>query len=1047
MKTLSSPNSRLLSPTCFTAMALFVFAFQCAALLAAEPTKVFNVQPAPIASSQVKFDYDLVYIRVPRRADGKEVRWAEFGHPTHMELGADLMLLHADGTEELLVSGQDGSCMDPYVDFDGETVLFTKFVDEKQKGADIHKIHVPTRKVTKLTNQDFAPNTGAADWTKLKLPYGVYNFGPCPVPGGKVVFTSNRNAYVPPRGYPPIALQLFSMDNDGSNLEQIGYLNIATALHPVILKDGRLLFSSLESQALHQGIHWGIWSIHPDGTNWNPVVSALLRHGGAQSGFHFQTQLSDESIIVERYYNQNQKGFGTLYKLPPRVPAGATPFGPGDLSDPRNKIVYTDPVSGKEKFDTLPFTPYGMQRITPWIIHQDDPAYPVVSSDRDSQRIGKVTHPCGAPDNHLLVAWTMGPIGGPLGNAKNAGPNPMDSGIYLIQGGRTTMEPGDMLLIKNDPKYNEQWPRPLVPYQRIYGVKEPAKLVHRNDGKNSPHLPEGTPFGLIGASSMYKRESAPQGRVPEGKVTAENPLQPGDTIHTLSQFRDIDSGTNWDGQGADAGRYDNSDIHAIRILIQEPLTDVKGHRSPLFASHANERMRILGEIPVRKFRGNDKDEPTDPDGNPDTSFLAKIPANQSFTFQTLDRDGMVLNMAQTWHQVRPGEVRHDCGGCHAHSQQPTKFEETFASKSAYKIFDITQKTPLITTRERDESAQQWDTDQQTGLRYVEGPLNVEYWRDVRPIFMRSCVACHTKDWDKPAGGLVLDDDDKTKLQRRQLAEGDEAPTLELPATYCRITSKRGEESFYMKRFQSRRSYLIWKVYGRRLDGWTNDTFPSTVDAKDPASGMLWRGKKVPEYERQLERVAKGEDPVWIKIFARNYGDTDYTGSQMPPPEAVAGTFQGPDGQPIKVSPLSDEDRRTLVRWIDLGCPIDLDPQYDPASPQPRSFGWMGDDQRPTLTVTHPQPGENESLSRLTIGMTDAYSGLDLASFSVTADFAIDGLQPGENLAPRFTQASPGVWQWKLTKPLTGLKDSKLMVSVKDRQGNINRLEREFSTRE
>ena len=61
----------------------------------------------------------------------------------------------------------------------------------------------------------------------------------------------------------------------------------------------------------------------------------------------------------------------------------------------------------------------------------------------------------------------------------------------------------------------------------------------------------------------------------------------------------------------------------------------------------------------------------DPDGNPDTSFLAKIPADVAFTFQTLDKHGMVLNMAQTWHQVRPGEVRNDCGGCHAHSQKPT----------------------------------------------------------------------------------------------------------------------------------------------------------------------------------------------------------------------------------------------------------------------------------------------------------------------------------------------------------------------------------------
>ena len=44
---------------------------------------------------------------------------------------------------------------------------------------------------------------------------------------------------------------------------------------------------------------------------------------------------------------------------------------------------------------------------------------------------------------------------------------------------------------------------------------------------------------------------------------------------------------------------------------------------------------------------------------------------------------------------------------------------------------------------------------------------------------------------------------------------------------------------------------------------------------------------------------------------------------MPPPEAVAGTYTGLDGKKIKVAALSDEDRLTLVRWVDLGCPIDL----------------------------------------------------------------------------------------------------------------------------
>src|SRR5262249_38337070 len=139
------------------------------------------------------------------------------------------------------------------------------------------------------------------------------NTGPCPLPGGRLMYTTNRNAFRPPRGYPHITLQLFAMDADVNapaipfekrNAEQIGFLNVGGALHPSILTDGRVLFSSLESQGLHNNILWGIWSINPDGSNWGPVVSAF-DPGGAPNAFHFQTQLSDGNIVVEEYYNLN----------------------------------------------------------------------------------------------------------------------------------------------------------------------------------------------------------------------------------------------------------------------------------------------------------------------------------------------------------------------------------------------------------------------------------------------------------------------------------------------------------------------------------------------------------------------------------------------------------------------------------------------------------------------------------------------------------------------------------------------------------------------
>src|SRR5262249_48219066 len=153
--------------------------------------------------------------------------------------------------------------------------------------------------------------------------------------------------------------------------------------------------------------------------------------------------------------------------------------------------------------------------------------------------------------------------------------------------------------VKNDPKYNEQWPRPLVPYRRTYGIDEPARLpALANDGKASKHLPEGTPFGLVGTSSLYKRESFPRGAVPKGSVTAGGYASAAFSYSMHSPF-------NWGGQGADAGLYENGDIHAIRILAMEPATVPVAGR---FHNHAWERLRILGEIPVRKF-GKDGKQP------------------------------------------------------------------------------------------------------------------------------------------------------------------------------------------------------------------------------------------------------------------------------------------------------------------------------------------------------------------------------------------------------------------------------------------------------
>src|SRR5262249_2709483 len=261
--------------------------------------------------------------------------------------------------------------------------------------------------------------------------------------------------------------------------------------------------SSLESQGLRSHHLWGLWAIHPDGTKWSPIFSAFEIGNGTADSTHFQAQLSDESIIAESYYNLNNFGFGNYYKLPGRVPDEYAAFGPGYKRDPRNTpLRHGRQEDGRPIFISFPFSPFGIEPFTPFALKGDWPAQPAILKQKDSPRVGKVTHPSGAPDNHLLTAYSPGSVN----NITKYTPA-FDSGIYLIKSGKPIDEPGQMLLIKNDPNYHEQWPRALVPYKRIHGIDEPARLTPlANDGKLSKQLPEGTPFGLVGTSSLYKRE-------------------------------------------------------------------------------------------------------------------------------------------------------------------------------------------------------------------------------------------------------------------------------------------------------------------------------------------------------------------------------------------------------------------------------------------------------------------------------------------------------------------------------------------------------------
>ncbi len=966
-----------------TALALFLgLAIGCGGTPSGD-SGVKSSEPPPVWAGG---DYDIVYVRQPRFGDTTNTTWPEVFHPARLDPGADLMLLKQDGTEEVLVAGGNGSVTDPFVSFDAKWVYYSYFPDLRpsalnaqrddlpRAGCDIYRIHLETRAIEQLTFGEFTPNTGAGTWDESnpldppssfnRLGYGILNLGPCPVAGGKIAFTSNRTGFTPPKGFTSPTLQLYVMDEDGSNVTPIAPMTISSALHPTPLRDGRLMFSTHESQALRNRRLWGIWAIQPDGRAWAPVVSAFR---GPQA-FHFMTQLSDGDIVVVDYYNLNNNGFGALYRMPAKPPAGIPPFFSA-FPDDNPEIEQT--VSGGFSYPfKMPFTPYGMYSITPFT-HGNDNAAPVGA---DGTRVGKFTHPSAAPDNDLLVIWTPGPAN----DLSRPTTDPRyDAGIYLMPGGDPAQGPEDLVPIKNDPNYNEAWPRAVVPYYAVHpGLTEPAALPWLpNDGTAHPELPAGTPHGLVGTSSFYKRESFP----------GWSRASPYDGLDVFNTYENGQS-PNWGTQGADAGLYDDSDIWAVRVLAMEPNT----HRSygpnagRQFTNHANERLRVLGEIPLRKFNP-DGSPVLDSEGNPDTSFLAKLPADTPFTFQTIDRNGMVLNMAQTWHQVRPGETRMDCGGCHAHSMEPLPFAGTAASFPSYRVFDLSVETPLITLNPAGDP----------GLDVASVTRrDVEFVRDVRPILQAKCTPCHTRNAATPPAGLVLDDFDPVDGvpgDYYRLAQDNEARFERQPLT-TPYGWRQTNASRYIRRFQSRRSLLVWKIFGQRLDGWTNADHPTEAVPGD--ANTLPAGANV------------------------NDADIDFVGSQMPP---------------VTHPQLTDAEKLTIVRWIDLGCPLDEGP-----------YGWFLDDLKPTLTMSMPRPGVNQApVTAIRVGVADANSGIATGSLSIRASFAVGNEAANTELAGGALDLGDGIFEVPLGGALPSGTMGTIDAEVRDNQGNVTRVRRSF----
>lgn len=293
---------------------------------------------------------------------------------------------------------------------------------------------------------------------------------------------------------------------------------------------------------------------------------------------------------------------------------------------------------------------------------------------------------------------------------------------------------------------------------------------------------------------------------------------------------------NWTVQGASAGVFTNSDIYAVRIVATPPIpfteiinksTDrarwdaISRHLLDVrldqvvarFGSEHGEKWEILGEFPVKKAL-------TDAQGNLDTSWIAKVPADTPFFIQTIDDKGMTLVSEITWRALKSGEKRADCGGCHAHSIEPLDIASTPAgmNQPISNIPGVADNDPRIADGLWDLTQNSIPLLSNTGVDFQAGySVGVEFNRDIIPILNNNCVSCHTSSG---SGNMFILDGSGGQDAWEVISRTDSGDYTE------------PQMSRYIRTPQARQSLLVWAAWGERLDGRTNATREDDIDYPD-----------------------------------------------------------------------------------------------------------------------------------------------------------------------------------------------------------------------
>jgi len=933
--------------------------------------------------------------------------WLSASNNIYQEPGCDLVLHHSNfppgdpTAEEVLVNCDENNSAlpictiaDPNVSFDGRTVVYAKFTDTRSfmpstgvigdggwgksrhfqsfmkispdgngpRGyaewwgvqlkpfnapAYIYKYDLVSGTETRISPADgfFSGRAHPGKSTEWTSNIPVMDTGPFFMADGRIGFTSNRAD-----GF--YKFQLFSMDSDGRNLQLFGHRAMSQQLHPAVLTDGRVLYTSHDVMLQKpDNNQYSLFTIGPDGTF--PFIFDG-KHDASHISYHFATQLSDGDVVVTGYYNHNNTGLGALYRMP--------------VDPPGADFEHIGVVPGQWKMgvDMVPFQRKGQFKLTSQATPGDAQAKPYRENTgngfsindewthpdgRHITMMGKFSHPAAAPDNNLLATYTIGGSSqmnddfGSLSRTREV--IGKDAGIWLIpleaQSTRRVQHiADDALLVVDSPNYHEIMPRAVVPYSRIYGITRPdpnnKMLLPANDGVRDPRLEPGSPFALSGAASMIDRETMSVNGIPWNSAGADPP--------------DGRNYMNLSASGADLAIYGDSEIYGIRVTM--PIPNVPNNYPGGVEKWARQghHLRILGEFPVRKADGSVLDE----QGNPDTSFVVKIPADTPFLFQAIDKRGMALNIETTSRSAVRGE-RKFCGGCHVHTRaslNPFQSRAVLETTAPYGDFSG-NSAPLFSSLDTNGNpvvAPARNIYNETLAPGVNSRRSFAVdWKDgISAIMQNRCASCHAEGQSaQQVTGLRLDGDDRTYdlLVRNSYVreDGVSINSSSNPGDGLNdvINNTPGTDritphyecctvSRWISIDSARSSMLVWALYGERLDG------------RDPNTGLPPAGSGV-----LVDNGGREHPEIWPKVAEH------------------AAYLAG----------MPESEKRLIARWVDLGAP---------------KLNVHDDMMRPVLTVTPVLDGGG-GVSHVKLGLWDD-SALDFTRFKVLAD--------GSDITPNVT---------------------------------------------